>query len=269
MADKGINPNLGEATNLFLASLPPEEKAPSQQEVSKFARWFRKERHLSELTPAEVESYAEQLSLSDTDYQKKLELIRAFLAYAKKKGWSKTNLATNLKSKKTKMKSSRGPQQDAPETISLTRQGYEELKKELESLKQESQRLTAEIHRAAADKDFRENVPFHSAREKKGHVEGRIMELEETLKAGVIIDENQKNVGLKVIFGDNVVLCEKGSDAELCYTLVSSKEVDVAHGKISNASPIGMAILGREQGEMVEIVAPVGRLYYLIKRIER
>lgn len=268
MADLGSNPGLGEAANYYMSDLPPEEKGASQQEVAKFARWFGRERPLSGLTPAEVESYAEQLSLSDTDYLKKLELLRAFLAYAKKKGWSKTNLSVHLKSKKTKAKQRSSALNNAPEAISLTRQGHTELKAELEALQNERHVVIAEIRRAAADKDFRENVPYHAARERKGHVDGRITELEGIMKAAVIINEKQNN-GLKVGIGDNVVLCEKGSEEELCYTLVSPKEVDVARGKISNASPIGQAILGREQGETVEIVAPAGRLYYLIKRIER
>ena len=157
---------------------------------------------------------------------------------------------------------------DAPETISLTRQGHAELKAELAALQNERHEVIAEIRRAAADKDFRENVPYHAARERKGHMEGRITELEGILKTAVIINEKQKD-SLKVGIGDSVVLCEAGSEEELCCTLVSPKEVDVARGKISNASPLGQAILGREQGETVEIIAPVGRLYYLIKRIER
>lgn len=93
------------------------------------------------------------------------------------------------------------------------------------------------------------------------------MELEGIMKAAVIIDETQKS-SLRVGIGDNVVICEVGSEEELCYTLVSPREVDIARSKISNASPMGQAIIGREQGETVEIEAPVGRLYYRIIRIE-
>ena len=113
MANISQNPGLGEATNYFLSDLPPEKKGASQQEVSKFARWFGRERPFSGLTPAEVESYAEHLSLSDTDYLRKLDLVRAFLVYAKKKGWSKTNLGVHLKSKKTKAKQRSSPLNNA------------------------------------------------------------------------------------------------------------------------------------------------------------
>ena len=88
------------------------------------------------------------------------------------------------------------------------------------------------------------------------------------MKSAVIID-GAKSSGLTVGIGDMVVVCEIGSTEEICYTLVSPREVDVKKGKISNASPVGQAIIGREQGETVEIQAPIGTLYYKIVRIQR
>ena len=93
------------------------------------------------------------------------------------------------------------------------------------------------------------------------------MELEGILKAAVIIDEKQTD-SVKVGIGDTVVLFEPDSDEELSYTLVSPREVDPRRGKISSASPMGRAILGRGEGETVEIEAPLGKLRYRIKRIE-
>src|SRR3989304_4985829 len=270
MTETNLKLTLGEAASDFISGLKPEEKKPSQQEVSKFARWFGRGRPLGELIPAEVESYAEQLSLSDPDYRKKFELIKAFLAYAKKKGWTRTNMSVHLKVKvkqvkgKTKKYSSR---KEAPEAVSLTREGHAKLKAELTSLHSERHVVIAEIRKAAADKDFRENTPFHAAREKKGHIDGKIMELEGLMKSAVIIDGTQAS-SFMVGIGDKVVICEVGSEEEICYTLVSPREVDVKKGKISNASPMGQAIIGREQGETVVIEAPVGKLHYRIIRIE-
>ena len=80
MADKdNQNPSLGEAAVQFLAKLSPKEREASQPEVYKFARWYGWERPFARLAAPEVASYAEQLSLSDTDYARKLELIRTFL----------------------------------------------------------------------------------------------------------------------------------------------------------------------------------------------
>ena len=125
------SPSLGEAAARFLAKLSPQEREASQPEVYKFARWYGWERPFARLTAPEVASYAEQLSLSDTDYARKLELVRAFLAHAKKEGWSRTNLAAHLKTRKAKAGPQVAARRNLPEPVSLTRQKYDELKAEL------------------------------------------------------------------------------------------------------------------------------------------
>ncbi len=260
------NPSLGEAATRFLASLPPGEEGMSQQEVYRFVRWYGWERALAELTAPEVASYAERLSLSDTDYIKKLELIQAFLVYAKKERWIKSNLATHLKAKKGKARLRASFRRGSPETISLTQQGYAGLKAELATLKSKRSEAIDEMRRAAADKDFRENAPLEAAREQCGHLEGQIKELEEALKSAVVIDEKQK-VALKVSIGDSVILRNLASGEELHYTIVNYKEVGPTGGKISSASPIGKAIIGRGQGEIIEVTAPVGKLRYQIEQV--
>lgn len=261
-------PSLGEVAVQYLAKLSPQKREASQPEVYKFARWYGWERLFARLAAPEVASYAEQLSLSDTDYTKKLELIRSFLAYAKKEGWSRTNLATHLKTKKAKAGSQVATRRSLPESISLTRQRYHELEAELADLKSKRHELIDEIRRAAADKDFRENAPLDAAREQRGHVEGRIKDLEETLKAAAIIDE-KKEPALKTGVGDSIVLSDLASGEELCYMIVDPREVDPSKGKISIASPLGKALIGRSNGEIVEITAPAGKLRYEIKRVER
>jgi transcription elongation factor GreA len=262
------NTSLGDAATRFLAKLSSQEREASQPEVYKFVRWYGWERPFARLAAPEVASYAEQLSISDTDYAKKLELIRAFLAYAKKEGWSRTNLAPHLKARKTKA----GPQVSArrrlPESVSLTRQKYEELEAELADLRSKSHELIDEIRRAAADKDFRENAPLAAAREQRGHVEGRIKELEETLKAATVIGE-KREPAIKTGIGDNIVLVDLASGGELRYMIVDPREVDPTKGKISIASPLGKALIGRSDGDVVEITAPAGKLRYQIKQIER
>jgi len=262
------SPNLGQAASQFLASLPPEERKASQQEVYRFARWYGLERPLASLTAPEVANYAERLSLSDTDYVKKLELIRAFLVYVKKEGWSQTNLATHLKTRKTKTKLSPSSRRGSPQTISLTQQGYAELQAELATLKIKRSQAIDEMRRAAADKDFRENAPLEAAREQHGQLVGRIRELEETMKSATVIDEKQK-VTPKVNIGDSIVLQDLASGEELRYMIVSPREVDSSRGKISSASPVGKAIIGRNQGEVIEVATPAGKLHYQIKQIER
>lgn len=260
------NPTLGEAASRFLASLSPEEGEVSQQVVYRFVRWYGWERPLAGLTAPEVANFAERFSLSDTDYIKKLELIRAFLVYAKKVGWSKSNLATYLKTKKGKTRLPPSPRRGLPQTISLTQQGCVELRAELDALKSKRSQAIDEMRRAAADRDFRENAPLEAAREQRGHLEGRISQLEEILKSAVAIDEEQK-VTLKASIGDNIILRDLASGEKLRYTIVSPREVDPPRGRISDASPLGKAIVGRGQGEVVEIAAPAGKLHYRIEQI--
>jgi transcription elongation factor GreA len=269
MADSADRvPSLGEAATLYLGRLSSQNRDASQPEVYRFARWYGWESSFSRLAGPAVASYAEQLNVSDIDYQKKFEVLRAFLAYAKKAGWSQTNLATHLKTRKGKSSSATVVGRNLPEAISLTRQRHDELKAELDNLKKRSPELVVEVQRAAADKDFRENAPLDAAREERGHVEGRIKELEQTLKAATIIEE-KKVPTRKSSIGDSIVVCDLASGEECRYMIVDPREVDIAKGKISIASPLGKALLGRSDGETIEITAPAGRLRYQIKCIER
>jgi transcription elongation factor GreA len=261
-------PSLGEAAALYLARLSSKDRDASQPEVYRFARWYGWESPFSRMAGPAVASYAEQLSVSDTDYAKKFEILRAFLAYAKKAGWSTTNLAIHLKTRKAKTGPTVTSGRNLPEAVSLSKQRYDELTAELENLRKRSRELVTEIQRAAADKDFRENAPLDAAREARGHVEGRIKELKVTLKAASIIEE-KKEPALKSGVGDSIVLHDLASGEELRYKIVDPREVDPARGKISMASPLGKALVGKSDGETVEITAPAGRLRYQIKRIER
>lgn len=261
------SPALGEAATRYLSRLSAEEKDSNQSEVHKFARWCGWEIPFTKLSGPAVAGYAEQLSTSDTDYARKLVLLRAFLAYAKKTGWSQTNLGIHLKAKKNKAASSAAPARNMPEAVTLTKQKYDELTEELALLKEKSLKLMHDIQVAAADKDFRENAPLQAAREERGHVEGQIKELEQTLKAATIIEE-KKTQTKKSGIGDTIYLCDLSSGEECCFRLVDPREVNPAKGKISANSPLGKALIGKQDGQEIEFSAPVGRMRYRIIRIE-
>jgi transcription elongation factor GreA len=259
---------LGEAASQFLASLEVDEKSATQPDIDRFVRWFGSQRAISGLNAAEIENYAERLSQSDRDYSRKLETVKAFLAAARKSRWTKTNLGTNLKIRKTKSRS-KGTQSKATaaEPVILTQEGHDKLVGELAELKERRIHVIEEMRRAAADKDFRENAPLHAAREEKGHVEGRILQLEETLKSVTIMDEHvQRSVHIAI--GNTVILRDVGTGEEMRYTLVNAREVDLTKGRISCVSPIGQAVLGKTEGATCEVVAPVGKLRYRIKKVE-
>jgi transcription elongation factor GreA len=261
-------PSLGEAAMLYLGKLSAKDRDASRPEVYKFARWYGWENSFSSLAGPAVASYSEQLNVTDIDYEKKFSILRAFLAYAKKAKWSATNLATHLKTKKGKAAASIVGGKNLPEEVSLTQQRFDELTAELEKLKKRSRELVGEMQRAAADKDFRENAPLQYAREERGHVEGRIKELEQALKAATIIQE-KKEPALKSTIGDSIVVSDLATGEECRYIIVDPREVNPAKGKISIASPLGKALLGRSDGETIEINVPAGKLRYQIKRIER
>ena len=267
--------SLGDAASRFLVSLSPKKREMSQQEVCRFARWYGWERPFTGLAAPDIAGYAQRLSLSDTDYTKKLELIRVLLVYARKEGWSKSNLAVHLKTRKGRTSTRSASKRSAPEAVRLTRQGYAELEAELAALKGKRPQIIEEISKAAADKDFSENAPLDAAKEQYGQLEGRIRELEEDLKLAVIIDEKQGGISeekrgstSKAGVGDSIILLDLATNRELHYMLVGPREADPTGGKISSASPIGKAIIGRGEGDVVEVAAPAGKLRYEIKQIE-
>lgn len=261
--------NLGGAARLYIATLPPDERQRIQQEIHHFVRWYGADRPLSALSAPEVANYAERLSLSDKDHANKLEQIKVFLAFARKEGWLKSNLAIHLKPRKGKTKSLPGAKHKIAETVTLSQQGYDELKAELETLKGKRLESINEIRRAAADKDFRENAPLEAAREEHGQLTGRIRELEEIMKSSVIGGAGHPSPPtLKVVIGDRVVLEDMASGEELRYTIVSPREAEPAHAKISNLSPVGKAVMGKQQGQVVEVSTPSGKLRYRIKSIK-
>jgi transcription elongation factor GreA len=262
------NPNLGEAATSFLATLSPKEGETAQQPIYGFVRWYGWERPFAELTPREVADYAAQLSSLHTSYLNHIETVRAFLTYARKQGWNKASLAAQLKPKKTKANLPSSSRRNMPAPTSLTQEGYDKLKAELAKLKVRRTKVIEDMRRAAADKDFRENAPLDAAKEERGHIEGRIMELEATLKTATII-EGKKEPSLKVSAGNSIVLRDEASGEELRYTIVSPREVDPVKGKISTNSPIGKAVIGQAQGGIVEITAPAGKLRYRLVQIER
>ncbi len=261
--------SLGEGANRFIVTLPPEERSAGQQEVYAFVRWYGPDKPFASITAPAVGNYAERLSLLDTDHATKLGKVRAFLAYAKEQGWTDKNMSVHLKSKKGKSKGTAFSGQDIPAPHSLSREGYNKLQVELAELKVKREQVIEEMTRAAADKDFRENAPLEAAREQRGRLEGQITELEAILKSAEIIGEKKKIPSLKVTIGDYVELCDTVSNEVLRYAIVSLREANPMQGKVSSSSPMGKAILGKTQDEVIEVIAPAGRLLYRIVKVIR
>ncbi len=265
------NVSLNEAVTMYLATLTPEQRQESQQELNRFVRWYGGDRLMNELGARQVGEYGESVSKSIrssvTDPAEKIEPVRNFLTFAKKTKLTEVNLAPNLRVSKTK----KGPvmkrrhQEVAP--VHLTSEGHAAMKSELEALKDERPRVVEQIRHAAADKDFRENAPLEAAREHQGQLEARIRELEATIKGATILKE-KTSITLRVGIGCTVGLCDLTSGEQLHYTLVSPSESNPTKGKLSIASPTGKALLDQETGAVVEVAAPVGTFRYRIEDIK-
>ena len=257
---------LAQATANYLGGLSAEDRQKSQQDLNRFIRWFGGDRPLGRLTPAEVGNYAESVATAGGDFQARLEPVRAFLAFSKKEGLTNTNLSLHLRVKKQPPRSNRA-QRPAPKTIHLTEDGHATLQAELERLRAERPKLAEELRRAAADKDFRENAPLDAARERQGHIEARIRELEAILGAASVAtmsaDHRQADLGATVILYDLAL------QEEARYTLVHPNEASLSQGKISIASPLGKALLGHQEGDTVEVAAPAGARHYQIRAVNQ
>jgi transcription elongation factor GreA len=250
----------------FLLTLSSDERLKSQQEIYRFVRWYGEGRRIGELSIPEVANYAEQITSSTTEIAEKLAIVKAFLVYSHKQGLTKTNLSVHLKPKKTPLKLNTRPVRLKHKETALTAKGRTDLEAKLAALKSERPRMAEELQKAAADKDFRENAPLEAARERQGQLEARIRELEATLKAAKDMEEKQAT-DYTITIGNSVLLRELSSGKEVKYTLVNAREANPIEGKISTASPVGQALLGRSRGEKIEVKVPAGAITYEIKDI--
>lgn len=153
--------------------------------------------------------------------------------------------------------------------VYLSREGYERLRQELEYLKNTKRReISKAIGEARAQGDLSENAEYDAAKEAQGHCEAQIAELEGKL-SNVRIIEDMDIPSDKVYIGANVSLKDLDSGEEICYTMVSPEEADYETNKLSILSPIGKGLMGKAQGEEVDVQVPAGTLRYKIEKIER
>ncbi len=140
--------------------------------------------------------------------------------------------------------------------IFLTQKGLDEVKAELDDLKQNVRpEVISQIKEARAQGDLSENAEYHAARDRQGHVEARIKELEYIVDNATIIEEGKKD---KVSIGSTVEIKYIDDDEIEEYSIVGSTEADPFENKISNESPIAIGIMGKKKGDKVTIESPNG-----------
>ncbi|KGD65091.1 transcription elongation factor GreA [Alcanivorax nanhaiticus] len=153
--------------------------------------------------------------------------------------------------------------------VPMTAKGAKALREELEKLKKEDRpRISAAIAEAREHGDLKENAEYHAAREQQGFCEGRINDIESKLSNAQIIDITEiENTG-KVIFGTTVTIIDVDTDEEKQYQIVGDDEANIKLGKLSVNSPIARGLIGREEGDVVQIDTPGGTREYEVDKVE-
>ncbi len=142
--------------------------------------------------------------------------------------------------------------------VPMTARGYDQLKDDLKRLKTvDRPKNVKEIEEARAHGDLSENAEYHAAKERQGHLEARISQLEDRIARAQVIDLSGQNTD-QVRFGCTVRLEDVETGEEVRYTLVGEDEADVSRGLISITSPVGRALMGREVDDTVAVKVPKG-----------
>lgn len=154
------------------------------------------------------------------------------------------------------------------EKVPMTPEGHAMLEVELRRRQSEDRpAIVAAIAEARAHGDLSENAEYHAAKESQSHNEGRIGELEDYLSRAEIIDITKLS-GKTVKFGATIKLIDEDTEQEKIYKIVGDQEADVKDGKISISSPIARALIGKSEGDSVEVAAPGGSKDYEILSVK-
>jgi transcription elongation factor GreA len=255
---------LVDAATKYLATLSQPASQDAQPAIYRFAQWFGGNRGAAELTGIDVERFVEESTGRGTSQGRNADRVRDFLAYLKKAGITKTNLATAIKIRRTEAASAN---QDPANAVQMTLEGYQGLQQELAELKTKRPQIAEALRLAMADKDFRENAPLDAARDQQAHVEAQIRRIEDLIKRASIVAASTGAGGVARV-GSHVVVRNMKTEQQVRYHLVSPSEVNPKEGKISIASPVGRALVDRGEGEEVAVNVPAGVINLRVETVE-
>lgn len=258
-----VDVTLSDAAQRFAATAKDTSRQPALAELNRFVRWYGPNRPIDQLRGHEVSLYAEVLGPATADSSRRADYIRAFLVYMKKNGLLETNLAPHLRLRKGGTKLTAAGQQ--PAEVELTGEGLAALQSELGTLVGQRAGVREEIRKAMLDKDFRENAPLDAAKDKQGHLEARIREIEAMIKRAVVVEQSAHSDRVQV--GATVHVRNLGSGAVNRFMIVGPTEANAADGRISSASPVGRSLLDRTVGDEVEVSVPAGTMRFRIEQI--
>lgn len=152
------------------------------------------------------------------------------------------------------------------ESIPISVEGFAKVHKELEELKSERPAIVLAIKEAREEGDLRENAGYDAARERQGMLEAKINFIESRIPLFNVIDRKTLG-GDTVTFGATVTLEDLDTEERKTYTLLGPDESDLANGTISVLSPVGLALLGKQEGDEVIVDAPRGKIEYEVVSI--
>jgi transcription elongation factor GreA len=263
-----VSLSLNKAFQTYVRQMPQNTKKTAQPEIAKFVRWIGAERLISSIIPSEIGEYNEIFGAKTAtrDATERLSAVKLFLTFLKKKDHIEVNLAQHLRLRKSRISASKvAVVTNMTRSVRLTQSGFNEMTKQLSTLQEERIRIVADIQRAAADGDVRENAPLEAAREAQGMTMGKIREIEATLKVAVIIDATGQDSS-RVHIGSKIELTDTSSQKTIKYQLVEPNEANPLASKISIVSPVGSAILGHRIGDEVKVKTPRGQQVYKISK---
>jgi len=152
------------------------------------------------------------------------------------------------------------------EKFPLTRQGYQALETELRQLKSvERPAVIKAIAEAREHGDLSENAEYHAAREKQSFIEGRVKELESLIGLAEVIDPAKLSGAIK--FGATVTMVDEDTDEERTYQIVGEAEANIEKGLLNLKSPLARALIGKEEGDSVDVRTPGGERSYEVLKI--
>jgi len=153
------------------------------------------------------------------------------------------------------------------ERLPMSKTGNKKLRDELQHLERVERGVVVKsIEVAREHGDLKENAEYHAAKDRQGHIEGRIIELKDKLSRAEVIDCEKIGTDT-VVFGTVVELLDLDTDEEVVYQLLGPEEADVKRGSISVLAPIGRSMLGKEVGDEVVVVTPGGKREFEVVKI--
>ena len=151
----------------------------------------------------------------------------------------------------------------------ITLQGLEKIKKELEELKSlKRPKIVAAIAEARAHGDLKENAEYHAAKEEQAKIEGRVIEINDLIARANVIDIKQFEKKDSVIFGSTVSLLDLQNNEKKTYKIVGKDEADLTKNYIYFRSPIGKALIGKSQKNLITVITPSGEKNFEIIKVE-